>query len=717
MHLDFNPGIGTYTVIHVPEVGDAHLRFTAYFPSREVLEQARNEGIRLEMWTNLPVNGSHHEWHALPFAYPDESKTEQSTAFALSPNVDAPAGRSREIYLDMVLPSSCCGSRYSFTYRLVRPWGALEWLGAWGHNGDLVIERLEERFALGEGCSLKEGVVVRDIGSSSSEPTIELKQPLNWVTWAIDDEGWTTYSPKAYASASKAILLVPRLPEDFTSRRILQPLFLSAGTGPSATVSVSTDGKVSGHNASNIIVLDASSDDFIPKAKSILPKVEIVSKTSSYVILKSSVAEVSAPLSVSVMPVASMGTREGVKLTYHDLLTVHPHISKENTLLVDLAQPAFTTVPTEPTDFSVKVGPYGGNCVLSSLHILEEASEELPWNLAVLSPSSFARIATETSGEELARLLPTPPPSPPPMSTSFAPSSSFVASVSRSSGMSIALPSIAEVVAKDMEQPVPLTPLSPPPRPDHALEDEPERSTEYAPTETERHVTLSTSRSQSIRGSLLRFFLAWLLRSVIARVFGFFAPVARYWGLPGFWDYDEETKKELEVPQQKDEEEEEVRPEPLDGVSDTMEDLHGDDNVYLSTHESVGPALSPSETTLADSDDEMPEKEHYVPTKLETAPSMETVVHVLDDRPAPIFISPRAPPKPRFLADISSNTVSLLVRAPHARRALADLKIHLGGKPIAEGDAGYTCTRMSDDVFLLGLTGPQEGGRLEVAVD
>ena len=136
----------------------------------------------------------------------------------------------------------------------------------------------------------------------------------------------------------------------------------------------------------------------------------------------------------------------------------------------------------------------------------------------------------------------------------------------------------------------------------------------------------------------------------------------------------------------------------------------------MSTYDSLGPIASPSETTLAD-DDEMLEKEHYQPSKLEVAPSMETVVHALEEHPAPVFISSHAPCRPRFLADISSNTVSLLVRAPHVRRALSDLKIHFGGKPIGEGDAGYSCARVSDDVFLLGLQGPQEGGRLEIAVD
>lgn len=479
------------------------------------------------------------------------------------------------------------------------------------------------------------------------------------------------------------------------------------------------------HNSGALAILDPGAASFVEKARSKLPGLEISARNGGYVIFKSRVAEYTAPASVTVVPVVCTPARRTTRLTYDDLLAECSHISKERTVLVDLSQPAFITVPTEHSDIFVEIGPYGGNFILSPLHVIEQAREELPWNLAVLSPSSFARIATETSGEELARLLPTPPPSPPPTSVSLTSSSSFSTSTSRSaeSGMSISLPSIAEVVATEMEPSVPLTPLSPPPYPEHLAEEPESKPEDSRKEEIDRQVTLPTSRSQPIRGGLLRFFFAWLFRSVIARVFGFFAPVARHWGLPGYWSYEEEDNdqkagenNETEVKIESTPEVSEEKPE-VDAEDHTKHDDEDEDRDCLSTSGSVGPAVSPSETTLADSDDELPEKEHYIPSKLEVAPSMETVVHELEERPAPVFVLHRAPPKPRFLADISSNTVSLLVRAPHARRTLSDLKIHLGGKPVAEGDTGYTCSRVSDNVFLLGLQGPQEGGRLEISVD
>ena len=123
------------------------------------------------------------------FVYPEAAAAaEQSADFTLAPAADTIAGNGRDMYLDAVIPSSLCGARYSFTYRLDRPWGGLEWLGAWGHNGDLVIERWEDRFSPVEGCSLKEGVVVRN-GEAEGAPAIQLREPSNWTAWSFDEEG------------------------------------------------------------------------------------------------------------------------------------------------------------------------------------------------------------------------------------------------------------------------------------------------------------------------------------------------------------------------------------------------------------------------------------------------------------------------------------------------------------------------------------------------
>lgn len=195
MSLTFNPALGSVTAIHVPEVGNACLRFTASFSSREAFEQARSEAARVEMWTNLPIDESNGDWHALPFVYPEDPyvKTNESErpTLVLGPTdyKDGSDVTGKDVFLDIVLPSSLCGTRFSFTYRIVRSWGAIEWLGAYGQNGDLVLERLEERFTLAQGCSLKDGLLVCGEDKAEESPVAQLSQDIDWVCWALGREG------------------------------------------------------------------------------------------------------------------------------------------------------------------------------------------------------------------------------------------------------------------------------------------------------------------------------------------------------------------------------------------------------------------------------------------------------------------------------------------------------------------------------------------------
>lgn len=195
MSLTFHPALGSQTTIRVPEIGDAHIRFTASFPSREAFEQARSEGVRVEMWTDLSVGESNGDWHALPFVYPGAAPIKENEAgpstLVLGPSEykDASDEFGKDVYLDVVLPRSLSETRFSFTYRLVRAWGAIEWLGAFGRNGDLVLERSEERFTLAEGCSLEDGLLVRGEDSFENVPVARLNQDFEWACWALDHDG------------------------------------------------------------------------------------------------------------------------------------------------------------------------------------------------------------------------------------------------------------------------------------------------------------------------------------------------------------------------------------------------------------------------------------------------------------------------------------------------------------------------------------------------
>ena len=756
MHLKFHPALGTPTTVHIPEVGDAHVRFTASFPSREAFTQARRDGVRVEMWTNLPVGASNGDWHALPFVFPGaaDAKRDQAgpSTLVLGPQdseyKDTPDGK--DVYLDVVLPGFTRGTRFSFTYRLVRQWGAIEWLGAFKQDGEIVLERSEERFTLAEGCSLEDGLLMRGEDASEDVPIAHLNGNMEWVCWALDHDGfvaelfdayihsltcdsrsWTTHSLKAYAPASTALILVPRVPvRPLTA--IPQPFLLSVGNTPGVAVSVSEDGGIFVHKASAVFIHDVCYAA-IQTALSNISTVSLMAKDDGYVVLSSQRRDAElSPVSVSIIPTVCTAVYKNTRLTHEDLSSLHPSLGDSEVVLVDLSHPAFVTLSPSSEDASVEVGPDGGQFVVAPLHVLEESEEEAPWKLTLLSPSSSAHVQVD-----VARVLPTPPPSPPIVTLELGSSASQAASpvspARATSAMSIALPSmpsLGEMASKQMEDSPP-TPVSPPAMHERGFDEKDEAEAEPAVLETiveqtvEVEVEVETeakvefdeeeepqmdvipitaSSTQPIRGGWLRLLFAWLFRSMLARVWGLLGRTARFLGLS--WLFASEQQQT--ITQAKIEAMPNIE-KPLSADSEQSEDeviVKDREEEPLSASSSSIPTESTSETTLADVDNELPEKQDYLPAEPVEVPVPEPVSPSYD------YVHVSARPKARFLADVHSNTVSLLVRAPHARRSPSELSLSLDGKQIFGAE-----TRLAEDVYLIGLRGPDEGARLEVALD
>ena len=80
MHLTFSPALGHTTVVKVPPGSSsskpgATILFKATFPSHEAYRRARADGVKVELWTDLPGIGRvEGEWGAVQFAYfPNDS--------------------------------------------------------------------------------------------------------------------------------------------------------------------------------------------------------------------------------------------------------------------------------------------------------------------------------------------------------------------------------------------------------------------------------------------------------------------------------------------------------------------------------------------------------------------------------------------------------------------------------------------------------------------
>jgi hypothetical protein len=185
--------------------GDIECVFTASFDSADARAQARNAGARLELWSDIPWAGhGYGQWHALSFAWADEAKKAEgklevtpvapplgdvppvlshpelvtklvpTAKRATSPtnsNVSAPSSpisssttvvdaadatdamdEEKDKEPDLVLrfgthfPTPIWGGplRFCYTYRLVYPDGGMQWLGEFGKDGELFVERKVE---------------------------------------------------------------------------------------------------------------------------------------------------------------------------------------------------------------------------------------------------------------------------------------------------------------------------------------------------------------------------------------------------------------------------------------------------------------------------------------------------------------------------------------------------------------------------------------------
>jgi hypothetical protein len=196
MALTFSPALRTTTALPVAHGGHGNFRFSASFSSRREYQKTREEGTRLEIWTNLPV-GSYdgRKWHALAFAYPEVTTTGADDSKVINLATSESEQRSdgdTTVILDLTLKNARPGAVYSFTYRLVRASGKVEWLGAYGQNGDLVLEEKDVRLSLAHGSRYEPGGILSSTSTADSVLLATLEKSVDWACWSFSESGYAT---------------------------------------------------------------------------------------------------------------------------------------------------------------------------------------------------------------------------------------------------------------------------------------------------------------------------------------------------------------------------------------------------------------------------------------------------------------------------------------------------------------------------------------------
>lgn len=378
-----------------------------------------------------------------------------------------------------------------------------------------------------------------------------------------------------------------------------------------------------------------------------------------------------------------------------------------------LTTPSKTTVcfmgSEETEDVTVRMGKRGGQLLLSEMHALNSPHPS-PWKFAMLSPTACAQVEPA----ETASALPTPPPSPPPMGVPFMSRRSLSRDTAESveTVVPISIPSyqsfqsLAESCESESETVVPLSPTSITSN-DKAQdpEDEPATDTQEeteVETETPQQLTATPRPSITMNDGFLRFLFTWFVRAFLARVWGFVDTGFRWIGFPPFI-LGQGMRGQL------------TSGAPTVDIGAVIaQQINGSSSTTIQEIESVEAAP----TVSADEEESSVEVEEAYEQEENDIPLHQPIPV---SAPAPVTPPALVSPivrrhKARFLADVRSNIVSFLVHAPHVHAKLSELSISINEKRVESGQ-GYSCSQLSEGVYLLGLQGPESGSKVEVALD
>ncbi|KZT06352.1 uncharacterized protein LAESUDRAFT_812934 [Laetiporus sulphureus 93-53] len=530
MHISFNPPLGEATSLITALCPDDQLApteellFRASFESQTSYEQAQKDGVRVEIWTDLPVQGcAAEEWNAIVFKTLQDFKSDvddngQKT-FTLFPDVeqDASVGKKQENSMYAKVPVQLqgysSGHHFSFTYRMVYPSGDVQWLGEYGRNGALVVEHKSTMATLGVNLSeewVNDPAGKAELTGRNGEEEVvgTLNQSLEWSSWAIRDDSLPIFSTSVETPLSHLIVLVPSM----RSHTLVIPRTIALYATGGASVRVSAQGEIrytskfdDGH--ASVAPVDAVSP-------SSLEECHLTCYTISQQGVQSPCAVFMStrffPSSLLVIPSQPLFGHHPIEMKTEDLLSHMPGVTTESLIMSLPSSHSFCALSQNET-VVLHSSPYGGTANISPTYIvMTDGTASSSWKICLLDSYENAMVNEATELNDGQRLLPTPPPSPP-----MAPRP-----LQRPPALPISSPSDASETTVDSSAPTSLpTPISP----SSSTHDEsPTPSPPTAPQTSSRDSdALALVRSPHsleiyMRSCLLMF--AWLWRSVFQRL-------------------------------------------------------------------------------------------------------------------------------------------------------------------------------------------------------
>ncbi|KAI0961194.1 hypothetical protein AcV7_000361 [Taiwanofungus camphoratus] len=447
MQLTFFPALGETAHVSIPPRTSARqgsmqeLVFRAVFDSRASYDQAQRDGVKVEMWTDLPADGrASGEWGAVSFNKHEheepsnpESGAGHTTLSLLSSERRDTSGWEQDEYafyasLSLWLHDSS-PARFSFTYRLVYPSGEIQWLGTFGWNGQLVIERGFTGVSLGEGWTSRGGRFEFYENASGEREVGRLSGDMEWSSWAMRELSWPTFSSTAETTSASIILLFPHPHAHAIS---VPPPFIFS-TLPGASIRITPSGSIvytaddQETRGQSLLALDELHHDtpwgsIICHGLDNLHHIVNCDPESQYVVVGSRSPRAAQPAALTILPLRlSSGKVER---------QVHVEVSALDVLVPDKSRNRLALYcPSDKSNFvsqfdgekqvTFLVGEYGGQVIVMPTYILHGTSEAVKtiWEITLMAVHSNALVShlEEAVQDTPQRLLPTPPPSPPPI--------------------------------------------------------------------------------------------------------------------------------------------------------------------------------------------------------------------------------------------------------------------------------------------------------------
>lgn len=482
-------------------------------------------------------------------------------------------------------------------------------------------------------------------------------------------------------------------------------------------ISVTADGDIILHHATSLTIAPIDeSHSFSTSIEDVMPGSATVDEEGAFALIASrSKNGQDLPIRLSAVPIrrdAWNAQYTDVKLSSAAIRSLLGDFQGKEAVLVNAALRVFTILSCKSEDdVSIRVALPGAQVTLAPLHNLVASGADTPISLALLSTSASASVEVIEGANPLVLL--TPPPSPPPLGRSAA----FMFSTSSATTPS---PTIVpqpdeciRAVSKDVPAAyVPLTPTSPEPRKDK----------EFFTGEDLASASLIPRHSTSLaRGSFLRFivtFMAWLLQVSLAKMFAIFGGNILFWltyGLFGTGSRLDEVAQGQSDPfisnTAEDSDAEELDESADEKASDAGTLLGLDDVTDQAMHD--GPDVASGEkgdqdhietATISDitsSPDAWADPQIIETPKARTSTAVEPPQPLRKDRA-------------RFVADVRSDVVSLLIRTSSKHAILPELNVTTNGERVSASAQSSETIQLADDTHLLELRLP--AARLEVSL-